>query len=95
MKDAQNITIGLLLGAAVILGAMLLSAYMTQDNAAYAVSSVKQGDYVLGSGLRSSSAELVYLIDIAQRRLNVYEIDKQSWSLELIDSVDLDAAFRR
>ena len=95
MKDPQNITIGLLLGAAAILGAMLVSAYMTQDNAAYAVSSVKQGDYVLGSGLRSTSGELVYLIDIAQRRLNVYDVDKQNWSIELLDSVNLDTAFKQ
>jgi len=94
MKDTQNITIGLLLAAAVILGAMLLSAYMTQDNPAYAVSSVKEGDYVLGSGLRSSSAELVYVIDIAVKRLNVYETDKQNWTLDLVDSVNLDVAFK-
>lgn len=91
MKDPQNITIGLLLATAAILAAMLITTYQTTDNAAYADTPVKQGDYILGTGAWTSSTDLVYIVDIAAGRLNVYA--KGSKSIDLGDSVDLNQAF--
>jgi len=95
MKDMQNVTIGLLLVTAVILGAMLVSSYMTADRAAYADTPVKQADYVLGTGAWAKSTDLVYVLDIAARRLNVYFMDtrRARKDMQLIDRVDLNRAF--
>ena len=93
MKDTQNITIGLLLITAVILGAMLISSYMTSNNVAYAGSSVKQADYIMGNGTISRSVDLVYVVDIAARQLNAYTSDINTNTINLVDRVDLNRAF--
>jgi len=95
MKDMQNVTIGLLLVTAVILGAMLVSSYMTTNRTAYADTPVKQADYILGTGAWSEATDLVYVLDIAARRLNVYFMDTRRArpSMVLRDSVDLNQAF--
>jgi len=95
MKDPQNITICLLLATGTILASLLVSSYMTTDNAAYATVSIKQGDYILATGARSGTKELVYVLDIAARRLNVYDTNTTNWTLELVDMVDVDRAFKQ
>ena len=94
MKNPQNITIALLAVTAVIMGTMLLSGYMTSPNAAYADTPVKQGDYVMGTGGYTPSTDLLYVIDIASRRLNVYYANINTNALDPIDRVDLDKAFQ-
>jgi hypothetical protein len=95
MKDPQNVTIALLLATAVILLALLLASYSSTDNAAYAAGTfVKQGDYILGAGAKGGNTDLVYVIDIAVRQLNVYQPDINTGTLDLMDSVDLGRAFR-
>ena len=94
MRETQNITICLLLVTAGILAAMLIGSYMTLDNAAYASATQKQGDYIVSTGSRSSSTELLFVIDIAANRLNVYLTNINTWSLELLDTADLARAFR-
>lgn len=95
MKDPQNITICLLLAVAAILSAMLIGNFMTDDNAAYGSATVKQGDYILGTGARSSANDLIYVIDITARRLNVYDTNANNWTIDMVNTVDLDRAFRR
>jgi hypothetical protein len=94
MKDPQNVTIFLLLITAAILGAMLISSYMTLDNTAYATATAMRGDYIMSTGARSGSRELLFVIDRAARRLNVYETNTTTWAVDLQDSVDLRRAFR-
>ena len=91
MKDTQNITIVLLLVTAAILSAVLLSVYTTKP--AYGDASVRQGDYIMVAGSLRTSKDLVYILDIAARRLNVYYADTNNNTIELINNVDLERAF--
>ena len=95
MKDTQNVTIGLLLATAVILGALLLNSYWTSDQTAYAQASVKQNDYILGTAARSTVASQVFVVDIAARQMNVYDTNINTWTMDMTESVDLDRAFRQ
>jgi len=94
MRDTQDVTIALLIATAVILSAILLSAYRTQDPAACADTSVEHGDYLMVPGARGTTTDLLYVVDIAARRLNTYETNVNTWTMELIDSVDLERSFR-
>lgn len=93
MKDPQKLTIVLLLITAVALSAMLVSAYRTRDNAAYAESAIKGGDYLMADGAFTTSVDVVYVLDIGARQLNVYSTNINTDTLDLIDSVDLGRAF--
>ena len=95
MKDAQNIAIGLLLTTAVILTVILIGSYTHTgtNNTAYAGASVKQADYIMGTGAMDNTTDLVYVVDIATRRLNVYQSNINTNVMDILDSVDLDRAF--
>ena len=97
MKDPQSITIGLLLATAVILAAMLVGNYATINSVAYADTPVKQGDYILGTGALTDSTDLVYVLDVATRRLNVYfaNVGTVNKRLDILDSIDLEKAFEQ
>jgi len=94
MKDPQNITIVLLLISAAVLGAMLIASYTTLDRTAYASTTARGGDYIMSTGARSGTRELLFVIDLAARRLNCYETNINTWAIDLQDSVDLEAAFK-
>lgn len=93
MKDGQNIAIGLLAATGVILAAMLISDFTSTT--AYADTPIKEGDYMLGTGAVSSSTDLIYVIDIANRQLNVYIANINTNAIDIVDAVDLERAFRR
>lgn len=95
MRNTQNITIGLLVVTAVILGAMLLSAYTTTHNTAYADTPVKGGDYILGTGAWTGKTDVVYVIDIATRRLVVYYANINNNAVDLVTTLDLEQEFTR
>lgn len=92
-KTSQNITIVLLMITAIVLGAMLVSSI--SENKAYAAgSSVKEGDYVFGTGSVTGANDFVYLIDIAARQMNVYYVERaRNQGIVLVESIDLDRAF--
>jgi len=94
MKDTQNITIVMLLVSAVLLTVMLVAAYNNTSQEAYAKSSVKQGDYIMVNGDWSSSVQLLYVVDIAANKLNVYFTSATGKDIKLIQTVDLDKAFK-
>ena len=91
MNDNQNITIALLLVAAGILTGLVIATYTPS---AYADASVRRGDYIVCAGEWSRSTDLVYVIDVAVRKLNVYHADRNAKALRRIDTVDLKLAFR-
>ena len=93
MKDSQNITIALLLATAGILIAMLIATYVQTSRPAYADSPDRRGNYVIVAGAWSASTDLVYMINIAHKKLNVYYSNQGANTLELIDDVDLGRAF--
>ena len=94
MKDTQNVTIAMLLISAVILTVMLVAAYTNTSQDAYAKTSIKQGDYIMVNGDWSPSIQLLYIVDIAANKLNVYYTPPAGNQLKLIHTVDLDKAFK-
>ena len=92
MKDPQNIAIVLLLVTAGLLTAALAGVLQTKP--AYGDKAIKQGDYIMLTGAWSASTDLLYVVDIAERRLNVYFAGPQTDnSIQMIESVDLERAF--
>jgi hypothetical protein len=89
MNKTQNFAIGTLLVTAAVLVALLIGSVST--NTAYGTStSVKQGDYIMSAGELSSGLDMVYVINIATRKLNVYFTNKNTWAIDLVDTVDLE-----
>ena len=72
MNNTQNTTIVLLLITAGILTAMLLSAYVGSEPAAYGDSSVRQGKYIMATGGYDENIDLVYVVNIETQKLCVY-----------------------
>jgi len=94
MKDTQNIAIVLLVISAVILTVMLLGVLRQTSQPALAAASVKQGDYVMVTGQIAGRYDALYVVDIVQRRLNVYWINPDTERMEILDTGDLERAFR-
>ena len=92
MKNEQNLTIALLLATAMILTALLITSYQN-PNTAYANTTMKDGDFILGTGALTSTTDLIYIVDIGAKRLNVYFTDNNTGTMDLADSVDLERAF--
>ena len=95
MKNTQNITIVLLLVSGVILTAMLIGIHGNTSRRADAQVTVKQGRYIVAVGTWSGSMYLVYVVDIATRRLNVYAAGRTQRRLELLDSAEMDPVFKK
>ena len=95
MKDAQNVTIVLLLISAAILTALLIGIHGNTSRQADAQMTVKQGRYIVSVGTWSSSMDLIYVVDIATRKLNAYAADRAQRRLTLLDSVDMEPVFKR
>jgi hypothetical protein len=92
MKNTQNITIAMLsITAAVLLAILLVN--LSSDQAQAGGVSIKQGDYIIGTGSGSTGNDLIYVIDIAAKKLVVYGLDINRGLLEAIDGVDLVKAF--
>ena len=94
MTDPRNATVALLLASAVILSILLAGAFRDSGSAAYADTSVKYGNYVMVPGARSATTDLLYVVDTSAKRLNVYETNINTNALDLVDSIDLERAFR-
>lgn len=94
MKNPQNVTIGLLIATAVILTAVLLSTFVQTEPVAYGKTPARVGQYIGVNGSFSKSYEFLYLADLVTQRLNVYLVNPNNQSIELLDSVDLQLAFK-
>ncbi len=91
MKDRQNITIGMLLASSVVLAVLLV--VINSDNSARAESSSRAGDYILLVGQWVEGTDVLYVTDIATKRMNVYTTDINTWSINLFTSTDLEQGF--
>jgi hypothetical protein len=94
MRESQNITIALLLVTAAVLGGLLFTGYMANDDAAYAAASVKGGDYIMGTAPKSDTLDFVYVVDISARQMILYEANINNWSIDMVARVDLDRVFQ-
>jgi len=92
MKDTQNLTIVFLLVTAAVLAAILVGTYAAPS--AYADSPYKGGDYVIARGSWAETLDIIYVLDIAAKKLNVYVPDVRNNRLDVRDTVNLEQAFR-
>ncbi|MFP4107281.1 MAG: hypothetical protein ACLFVU_14505 [Phycisphaerae bacterium] len=93
MKDPQNIMLVLLMVTSLILGAIVVTTYTTDQ--AYAESSTREGRYTVVSGEWSNSADLIYMVDIPAQKLNVYFIEERGQAAEMkkVETVNLKRLF--
>jgi hypothetical protein len=93
MRDSQNVTIVLLLAVAAVLAALVVATHAPDP--ALADTSISKGNYIIVAGEWSQTLDLVYVVNIATRRMNVYFHNEDMGNVELIDSVDLERTFGR
>ena len=93
MQKTQDITIVMLLMTAAILTSLLVAGYLYTEPA-YAGSVSRSGDYVMASGMFEEGTDFVYVLDIANAKLNLYYANTASNQLTLGCTTDLSTAFR-
>ena len=93
MKNPQNVTIVILSISAAILAGMLAGVSLDRTaQAGYA--SISKGDYIVVPYTWSSGLDLLCVIDVAGRKMNVYFPNQTTKALEPIQpTVDLERVF--
>jgi hypothetical protein len=95
MNKSEHILIGLLTLTGVLLGVMLVGSIHSQEAYAGSSSSDRYGDYIMVAATFSSTADLLYVIDIPNKKLLVYNSDKTMNVFQVVDDrVDLADVFR-
>ena len=92
MKNTQNTTIVLLTVTAAILGGIVAGTWLDRPAQAGYVS-VSKGDYIMVPYQWSDSLDLICVIDVASRRMNVYAPNQNTKALDLLQQVDLERTF--
>ena len=94
MNKSEHILIGLLTLTGVLLAVLLIGSMHSQQAYA-AASSDRCGDYIMAAAARSTVNDLLYVIDIPNKKLLVYYCDKTMNSFKVVDDrVDLSDVFR-
>jgi len=83
MQNNANVVIVLLVISAAVLTAVLVGTAYADS------SSTRAGDYAAATGSLDTERDLLYVIDIAAGRLNVYNVNRKSNTIDLGGSVDL------
>ena len=94
MQKTQNITIILLLMTAAILTSLLAGSWLYTEPA-YAVGSARAGDYIMASGTFDGDTDFVYVLDVANAKLNLYYPNINTKQLTLGTSINLATTFGR
>ena len=93
MKDSKNAAIAVLSVSATIQGAALVLMHLSAGPA-YAASSVMGGDYIMVTGAFSRSADVLYVVDGKEQKLNAYAVNPQDSRFEPVEQVNLKQAFK-
>lgn len=93
MQKTQNVTIVLLLMTAAILTSLMVASWLYTEPA-YAGASARAGDYLIVNGMYDTETDFVYVLDIANAKLNLYYPNINTNQLTLGTSVNLAATFR-
>jgi hypothetical protein len=93
MQKTQNITIVMLLMTAAILSSLLIAGWLYTEPA-YASGVSRSGDYIMTSGQYDADTDFIYVLDMANAKLNVYYPDINTNQLKIGVTVDVGAAFR-
>jgi hypothetical protein len=92
MKDPKNLLIGLLCVSATILAAVLgvnLSTGAAQAGGYVA----RGGDYMMYTAAVADGTDLLYIIDVAEQKLNIYYFNPADNALTVRDSMNLKQVF--
>ena len=93
MKDTKNVTIAMLCVSAAILATVMALSY--NSNQALADTSIRGGDYIMVTGNLSKSLDLLYVLDIAAQKINVYALDENENAVKMYDQVNLKQVFKK
>jgi len=93
MNKTQNLTILLLTCSAGVLATLLLLAWPPEGLAGE--TSVQAGDYILATGSYSESADLIYVVDVAQQKMNLYFLDPRTNGIESVAGMDVAREFEK
>lgn len=92
MKNTQNITLMLLIVTTAVLTTLLVASWLHTEPA-YAGASAKDGDYIMAIGSYNEESDFLYVLDIANAKLNIYYADINTNSIRPGGTVDLARAF--
>ena len=93
MRNTQNITLGILCISATVL-ATLLAFTFHADRAGAAGIASSAGEYIMFTGEVTGSMDLLYIVDLTKRKMNVYAFQPMENTIVLRDQVDLAKTFR-
>ena len=93
MKNAENITIVMLLAAAAILSAMLIGTYWGTSQGADAEVSSRRMGFIVSTGKAAAITDAMYIIDTETKKLNAYVFTDKNNTIEFVAEVDLERAF--
>lgn len=94
MKNAENITIVMLLATAAILGSMLVGTYCGTSQSADAEVFGRHMGFIVSTGQVAPYVDAMYIIDLKTKKLNAYILSEKKGSIEFLTTVDLNKAFR-
>ena len=94
MKNAENITIVMLVATAAILSGMLIGTYSGTSQSASAEIYARHMGFIVSTGQVAPYTDAMYVIDLETRKLNTYILTSQNNSIEFVATVDLQKAFR-
>ncbi|MBS3734354.1 MAG: hypothetical protein KGY99_05450 [Phycisphaerae bacterium] len=91
---SQNITlIALTLSAALLAGLLVFA--LNADEAEAGQAAMKGDDYMMITIRRGPRSELLCVIDMASRRMSLYEMNTARRTLDMRDRIDLEDVFRK
>lgn len=95
MNNTHNITIGILVATALILGALVIASMQPQPAVA-STALPSSGNYVVASGRASgTSKEVVYVINLPAQRMVTYMLNHNKREIQVVSGVDLKQAFAK
>jgi hypothetical protein len=92
MKSSSNALLVLLLASAAILSIMWVVS--EQNTAEAAIASDRAGDWIMVTGARRDSNDLLYVINVPYQRMVVYDVDEIQGRITIVDTIDLSRVFR-
>ena len=94
MANTQNLTVTFLIVTAAVLTSLLVASFVYTEPAYAHMGMAKAGDYMAAVGAYNDQTDFLYVIDLANNKLNIYYPNINTNSLSLGDTVDLSKAFR-
>ncbi len=91
MRDPKNLTIAILCVLAVVFGAAVYFAQTASANSAV----TRAGDYIIFTGQVDNGTDMLYVIDVAEGKMNAYELapSNNTGSMVLRDQINLQQVF--